>query len=354
MTRSARRLLCLLSVMVCGPLAPTALVPSARAQSQMADLADRVGMTIAAEGKSGVRLRDARIRQLPWKKMSQKSQQRVHEVLDSCAQYRQLPELHYEVQPDFYRYLVEHPDVAVSTWRVMGISRVQMWQTGPLEYEATAPDGSLGLADVLYRDDSQVLLLCEGTYSNPLLPRPITASGLVWLRYAYRPGTNGVTLVRQKLDVFVSFPSATARAMALLVSPITNMMMDRNAFEVSLYAHMMSEAAQKDPEWIEEIALQMDGVLPQRREELTKLVRSVETDRDRTAAVSGRTSSADRPVRTFHASMIDLHQTVALPAALQRAADDDRRRDPPGKFSMSTPTLRAVRASSPDKQSAAP
>lgn len=328
--RSARGLMCLLSVVVCGPL-----TPSAMAQSQLAELADRVGITIAAEGKSGTRLRDSRSQQLPWNKMSRASQQRIRDVLDSCAQYRQLPELHYEVEPEFYQYLVEHPDVAVSTWRVMGISKVQMWQTGPLEYEATAPDGSIGLADVLYRDDSQCLLLCDGTYSNPLLPRPITAAGLVWLRYDYRPAKDGTTHVRQRMDVFVSFPSTTARAMALLVSPITNMMMDRNAFEVSLYAHMMCQAAHKDPEWIEEIAMQMDGVLPQRRRELTALVRSVETDRDRTTAVSGRTPAADRPIRNFEASMIDLHRTTALPVSLQKSTASHRGSDPPGRFSMS-------------------
>ena len=334
MTRSARGLLCLLSVVVCGPLAPFAV-----ADSQMAEMADRVGITIAANGKSGARLRDTRIQQLPWKQISPANQKRIRDVLDNCAQYRQLPELHYEVRPDFYRYLVEHPDVAVSTWRVMGISKVQMWQTGAMEYEATSPDGSVGLADILYRDRSQCLLLCNGTYSNPLLPRPITAAGLVWLRYDYVTGQDGTTQVRQKLDVFVSFPSTAARAMALLVSPITNMMMDRNAFEVSLYARMMSQAAERDPVWVEQLARQMDGVLPQRHQELTALVRSVETSRDRTTAVSGRTPADRSPIHTFQASMMDLHQTVAVPTSSGRvSARSNRRSQPPGRFSLSIPS----------------
>lgn len=315
MNRSARGLLCLLSVVVCGPLAAPAC-----GQSQMTDLASRVGITIAAEGRSGSRLRDTRVKQLPWKKIAVENQKRIREVLDECAQYRQLPELHYEVHPEVYRYLVEHPDVAVSTWRVMGISRVEMWQTGAMEYEATAPDGSLGLADVLYRDESQCLLLCEGTYSNPLLPRPITASGLVWLRYNYRPGKDGKTQVRQRLDVFVSFPSTAARAMALLVSPITNVMMDRNAFEVSLYARMMSQAARNDPAWLMQVADQMEGVLPQRHRELKSLVRSVETARDRTTTVSGRTPRRRTPMSTFRASMIDVHRTVTVPVSAPNSA----------------------------------
>ncbi|MCH2212823.1 MAG: hypothetical protein MK110_16080 [Fuerstiella sp.] len=279
----------------------------------MTEMAARAGIKIAAPGRSSARLRDSKLKQLPWKQISPASQIRIREVLDKCAQYRQLPELHYEVRPDIYRYLVEHPDVSVSTWRVMGISKVQMWQTAALQFEATAPDGSFGVADVLYRDQSQCLLLFDGTYNSPLLPRPITAAGLVWLRYDYRPAADGKTQVRQKLDVFVSFPSITARAMALLISPVTNMMMDRNAFEISLYSRMMSQAAENDPEWIEQIASQLDSVLPQRRKELAAFVRWDETDRDRTAAVSGRTPRNASALRIFRASLIDVRRTVTIP-----------------------------------------
>jgi hypothetical protein len=315
-----------------------ALGASATAQMPMDEMAKRVSISIAAEGKSGSRLRDNCINQLPWRQMSASGQKRVRKVLDSCAQYRRLPELHYNVRDDVYRYLVDHPDVAVSTWRVMGISKIQMWQTGSMEFEATDPDGSIGLADILYRDKTQCLMLCDGIYSSPLLPKPITAAGLVWLRHDHRPTRDNRTLVRQKLDVFISFPTMTGRAMAMLASPVTNVMMDRNAFEISLYARMMSQAAENDPVWIEELAAQMDGVLPQRRKELSALVRPVETARDRTTTVSGRTPTKLPPVRTFYASMIDVHRTVAVLTALKQAlppADGDE--DPTGILNLAVP-----------------
>ena len=308
--RSAHRLSGLLSVMVC-----VLSCAPATAQMSMTEMASRAGITIAAGGRSGARLRQRSISQLPWEQISASSQKRIRDVLDNCAQFRRLPELVYEVRPDVYRYLVEHPDVAVSTWRVMGISKVQMWQTGPMEFEATAPDGSAGLADVLYRDQSQCLLLFDGTYNSPLLPRPITASGLVWLRYHYQPGKDGKTQVRQLMNVFVSFPSVTARAMALLASPITNVIMDRNAFEVSLYARMMSQAAENDPDWFRQLAVQMDGVLPQRHQELTSLVRSVETDRARTTAVSGRTTRDLETLQRLRLSLSKSFQTMSRPAS---------------------------------------
>ena len=303
LSRYALRRYCLLAiasfVFVSRPLS---------AQMPLDELAERVGIKIIAEGSSSRRLRSQNVKQIPLNKMSEFSQRRVKTVLDECAQYRRLPEMQYPVKPQMYRYLVQHPDVAVSTWRVMQISKVEFHQTGPLEYEAMAPDGSLATAKILYQDQSQSVLLCDGTYSSPLLPKPITAAGLVWMRYDYRPNRKGEIEVRQRLDVFVSFPSATARTMAALASPITNMMMDRNAFEVSLYARMMCQAVEKDPEWVEEVASRMEGVLPQRRQQLASIARSVETSRDRTAAVSGRPISNSRPVQMFRASLERVQQ----------------------------------------------
>jgi len=257
-------------------------------QMSMDELAKKVGVRIVAQGQSGKRLRRQNEKRIPWKGVAQRDRQQVSEVLDKCAQYRRLPELQYRVQPQMYRYLIDHPDVAVSTWRTMEISRLQLWESGPKTFKTTAPDGSTGTARVVYRDASQCLALCNGTYHSPLLPKPITASALIWLRYKLLKDRQGDIQVRQTLDVFVSFPSATARTVAALASPITNVIMDRNAFEVSLYARMMSQAAERDPKWLQDLAVRMEGVQPQRRHELASFARPVETRRDRTAAVSGR------------------------------------------------------------------
>ncbi len=92
-----------------------------------------------------------------------------------------------------------------------GISKFQMWQTGPTEYEAEAIDGSQGIADVLYRDDQQIIFICDGQYHNPLLPKSLDAARLVWLRYNFTPAADGQQLVSQKADVFVHFRHTVCR-----------------------------------------------------------------------------------------------------------------------------------------------
>jgi len=287
-----------------------ALTPAAYAQGQIEHIVARAGIETVAPGRSDNRLKSQVSRIVPWNQISNTWRGEIRKVLDEGAQYRRLPEVRYAVDPSVYRYLVEHPDVSVSTWRAMNISKVEMWQTGAIDYEGRAPDGSEGLAHVVYRDDSQCMMLCKGTYSNPLLPKPITAAALLWMRYDFRQLPNGEQQVHQQTDVVLSFPSAAARTVALLASPVTNMMMDRNLFEISLYARMMSQASARDPEWFRQLAGQLDGVLPQRREELAALARQPSA---RTAA-----RSAARPAMAPQPGSVPLRpagRTLPLSAA---------------------------------------
>ena len=300
------------AVVMCCPV-------TADAQSQLSELAAQARIVVAADGESGSALEDLVIQQLPWSRIAAGERSRIRDLLENVAQYRRLPVLQYEVEPTVYEYLALHPDVAVSTWRVMGISKVQMWQTGPLQYEAIAPDGSEGYADVVYRDKSQCLLLCSGTYKNVLIPRPITAEALLWLRYRLYQNDDGQDFVHQQTDVFLSFPSAAARTVAVLASPVTNVMMDRNLFEVSLYVRMMSQAKLRDPVWMEQVAYRMNGVLPQRRNELAELARTARPtnpDRTRTNSVGHPCTAASREM--LHASLRRLRAVPCAPSAMLR------------------------------------
>jgi len=240
---------------------------------QLEELARRAGIQIIEPGISTAAVQKSAASDVPLDRLSPEKRARASEVIQKCNQFRRLPVLRYTVDQPVYHYLIKHPDVAVSTWRVMEISHFQMWQTGPAEYEAEAVDGSEGIADILYQDEKQTLMICEGSYHHILLPRPLQASALIWFRNSLTPHTGGTHIVTQHVDVFVHFPSAAVAGAAKVLTPVTNSLMDRNLFEVSLYAVMMSRAVRDDPEWLADIASDMEGVLPQRRAELQQVVR---------------------------------------------------------------------------------
>ncbi|MEZ6133209.1 MAG: hypothetical protein R3C59_31465 [Planctomycetaceae bacterium] len=261
---------CALSLMC---LLVTAHGRTAAANPKLEELAQRLGVRVLADATSDRDVLKSAKSRIPYSRMSQRSQQRTKDILDDLSQYRRMPCLQYEVNPDIYQYLINHPDVAISTWRVMGISELVMNQTGPFEYEASAADGSTGIADILWRDGNQCLFIVEGTYQSPLLPGAIQASALVWLQYRFVPGNDGKVLVNQQVETFVKFPSTAVDTLAKLASVVTNTILDRNVFEVSLYARMMSTAAEKEPEWLEQLAMRMENVAPERRLELIQVSR---------------------------------------------------------------------------------
>ncbi|MDG1895969.1 MAG: hypothetical protein P8J37_13775 [Fuerstiella sp.] len=315
---------------------------NANAAPRLEELARKVGVTILADATSGKDVLASTRKRIPYRKMSRPAQVRAAHILDNVSQYRRMPSLQYPINPDIYQYLINHPDVAISTWRVMGISTLQMWQTDEFEYEAKATDGSTGTADILWRDGNQCLFVVEGKYQSPLLPGSIEASALVWLQFRFVKGKDGSQLVNQQVETFLYFPSAAIDTIAKLTSRLTNSILDRNVFEVSLYARMMTKAAEKEPQWIQQLAQRMDGVPPERLRELALISR-----RQNPTTTTMRPVSTGRPVGAsnlpasgeFHAFEMSLQQVVSLvpvvPNAAQRSALNSQPvdADPPGNLS---------------------
>ena len=291
---------------------------------QLKELAEKAGIKVLADGESSQNAEEQARNSIPLNAMTLQSRQRAQMIIKERSQFRRLPSLQYTIDEPMFRYLLKHPDVAVSTWRVMGISRFEMWQTGENEFEAQAIDGSEGIADILYQDDNQMVFICQGSYHNPLLPRAMEAAALIWFRAIYKPNQDGSQTVTQKADVFVRFPSSGVSAIAKVLTPVLHTLMDRNLFEVSLYGSMMSRAVRDEPEWVIQVAQQMEGVLPQRKEELTNVARM-----PRGVASNGRVSkvsilAADRTlIQSPELLFLDPPDEDAMPIAAGSATLSD-------------------------------
>jgi hypothetical protein len=239
---------------------------------------------------------------LPLNRLTATGRRRAESVLENLSMFRAMPSVRMEVDHDAYRYFVEHPDVAVSIWRVLEVSKCQLWQTGPDSYETDIGDGSTGVIDVLYRGDRDHLVIGEGEFKSPILPKPIRATGLLHLRTEYVTRPDGETHAICRGDLFVAFPSQTVETAAKVVSPVTNMVIDRNFEEMGLFAHMMTLAMRSQPGWIESVAGQLDGVLEKRRTELLQVAaRAYVTNKKRELAFDGITASPEAilpPVRS--------------------------------------------------------
>jgi hypothetical protein len=242
------------------------------------ELAGRLGVKTLSKGSSSWNEKRKALKELPLGRLNQQQRARADLVLRSVSQFRRLPTIQTPIEPAVFHYFLNHPDVAVSLWRVMGISEFKLWQTSDFGYQADAGDGSNGSAEFLYRDNQQCILACEGLYQNPMLKNPIQARALVHMRYQFQSAGEGqLPILTQQVNAYISFPSTAVKTVAKVISPVTNKIMDRNCVEITVFLKVMSDSMETRPQWIQSMAAKMDGVMPARRTELAELAASVNT-----------------------------------------------------------------------------
>jgi hypothetical protein len=285
------------------------------AHTKQANLLQTLQPRMIQDGTSSRKAKKAARAKLPLQHLTPENRRRAEEVLRSVSLFRKLPTYSFEVEPDVYWFFVSHPDVAVSIWRSLGISKFQMWQTGPDTYEADAGDGSYGVVDVLYRGTTEHLIACDGVYKSPFLVRRIKARALMHLETRMTARPDGKADVQHCINLFVSFPSSTVKRAAKLVSPISNLIVDRNFREVTRFLQLMSRAMASQPGWVERIAGRMEGVHAMRRDQLLKLTARV------FVAARKRQLAGKRPGHEI--SINDVMQPLHSPGIHRTASGDE-------------------------------
>ena len=238
----------------------------------------RLRVHVAEKGTSSKKELAAAIERLPLASMTAQNQHKVRRILEEVSLFRRLPTITCQADPRVYRFFADNPDVAVSIWRVMGISEMDMRQVSGYEYESDLKDGTVGLITVLHSSPELRVAMCEGEFKSPLLARPIRSTGLLAVQTSFWQDESGQNHVTHKADMFVAIHSDAVEAVARLISPVSFRMADRNFEEVTLFLRMMDEAMSRQPAWIEQTASRLEGVLPGRDAQLLELTSDVYTD----------------------------------------------------------------------------
>ncbi|HUQ69791.1 MAG TPA: hypothetical protein VM165_09730 [Planctomycetaceae bacterium] len=247
----------------------TTLVSPRPAGGDDVDAAHYQAIRVAQPGSSSLQTRREALAELPLAGLTPIQSAKAQQVLNGLGLFRRLPTLAMEVDADVYRYLLSHPDVAVSTWRAMDISKFQLQPTAAGVYHADAGDGSVGTVEVWRSSAEETVIYCDGAFKSPLLARPIVARSIMRLKSRFYQDAEGTPHVEHTGDVFVEFPSQTVETVARVVSPVSHMIADRNFRQLTLYVHLMSQAMSRQPGWIRTIARRMDSSDEQRTEFLS-------------------------------------------------------------------------------------
>ncbi len=276
--RARLRLICYGLCFLAAGLAPGRLPADSpnETKTKRARLEDK--LRALSKGSSAKDAERRGISELPLSQLTLAEGKKVEGILESLSVFRELPAFAFEVDPEVHRFFLDHPDVAVSIWRAMKISKFQMTELGPDLFAIADDEGTTGRIEVLHRDPHQLLLVCEGTVQSPILPGGIKARSLLHLQWDFVKSPDGQTWSRNRLRMYVAFPSQAVETAAKLVSPLANLIIDRNLREVCLFVHLMSTAMAHQPGWVEHIARKMEGVPPERPRELIQLTVRVFVD----------------------------------------------------------------------------
>lgn len=283
-----------------------------------------LGVTTTKPGSSSYATRKLAIADLPMSELSPDATSKVNGILSNVAMFRRLPTLSFEVDPDVYTYLLKNPDVAVSTWRAMEISKFQLKEYDTGCFDADAGDGSVGRIQILRQTPLDTIIYCDGAFKSPLLPRPIVAKSLMRLQTSFAKEPDGRIMGTHSGEVFVEFPSQAVETVAKVISPVSHSIADRNFKQITLYVHLMTLAMAKHPGWIEQIGNKLDGVTPAQRQKFMEVsARSHVLARKRHAAgLQGKPFAPDEFLTPFKIS--DETNSLPPPVAIRPASGTAR------------------------------
>jgi hypothetical protein len=251
------------------------------ADSDLPAIPERLRVEVLSEGTSSREELTAAVQRLPLSSLTSAGRARIAGVTGEPSLFRRLPMITCRTDPRVYSYFTEHPDVAVSIWRAMGISQMQMRQVSATEWETDLKDGTVGLITLLHATPTSRLVLCEGEFKSPLLAKPIRSTGLMHLQTQTWQDAAGQAYVTHTADMFVQFHSSAVETIAKLISPMSFKMADGNFEEVTVFIRMMDEAMSHEPGWVEQTAGRMEGVLPGTDKQLLDIAAQVFVDAQR-------------------------------------------------------------------------
>ncbi len=237
------------------------------------DLRDRI--VVVKDGSSSKPSQRMSERLLAAAHMTRDQRRQVAEILRDTSFFRELPTLRFQIDPRAYFYLTEQPDLTVALWRAMGISKFKIQHTGRNDYSADGGDGTKGTIEVVQRNPAHYVILCTGIFKSPLLIRGVTTKSVIHLQTVFSRDKKGRTFATHRAFAHVAFPSTTAETAAKMLSPIGNIVLDRNFKEISLFLHVMSLGMSRQPGWVERIVVRMRGVSPEQKKGLMKVTAQV-------------------------------------------------------------------------------
>lgn len=246
-------------------------------------------------------------RAIPWRQIEPQYRRAAQNVVNDASIYRRLPTRVIDCDPEVFNFLLQHPEVVIDIWRVMGISQVSLdklpagTHDSGSAYRGSDGAGTVGNVRYLYSDwkkdaENLAVIYADGSYDGKPFVKPLKAQSLILLRSGSVRETNGRQYITVRIDSFVKIEQMGIELVAKTVQPWIAKTADRNFIETLTFVSNFSRTAEQNPEGMKRLVTRLNAVDQPTRDELVAICfRTAERYAQRDDAT--RTSSDDLPHR---------------------------------------------------------
>jgi hypothetical protein len=215
--------------------------------------------------------RDEAQREVPLGSLPEPLRSKIRQIVTRPTIYRRMPIEVVPCDPDLYVFLVRYPEIVVSMWQLMGVTKVTLHRKGPYAYDAQDGAGTVSQVELVYGTREKHLFLAEGHYEGPLLPRRVTGRCAALLTSAYSLDPQQQDYVSNQLDVFLQIDNVGAELVAKTLHPLMGKTVDSNFSETIRFVSQVSHVAESNGPGVQRLVTRLANVDPSVRERFAQI-----------------------------------------------------------------------------------
>jgi len=214
-------------------------------------------------------------RSIPLAKIDPQFRPAVAEVIGEPTIFRRMPTSVIDCRPELFTFLAQNPEVMVEIWRHLGVSQVTLTRIDERTCKISDGAGTTGTIIVVEQTceegaQNRIVMLANGSFSGKPFQQAISAQCVFVLTSGSKEETNGRRFVAARMDAFIKLDRMSLALVAKAVHPFVGQTADRNFTDTMLFVSNLSYTAEKRPEAIEQVAIDMKNLDQPRRQGLIK------------------------------------------------------------------------------------
>ena len=254
-------------------------------------------------GSSHRSYRAAGISAIPFGQINARAQKRIKDVVGHTSFYRRLPVQTIDADPEYFRLLVRKPELIVSIWQLMGVTKMSTERTGPFSVKTNDGAGTISNLELIYGNDRLHVFYGNGSYTGPLLKQKLSGRCVIVLQTEAKETATGYELTNV-LDIYLRVDNATASLITRTIQPLVGTTADHNFTESLKFVQRLNQSTRDNGPGVKGMGkkLQVDAQVRKDFEEVIDKVfaRAIQKNRQlysraTPTRVSATTQSAAKP-----------------------------------------------------------